>query len=69
MSWVRALALVLACLLALSIYGNYRTGRDLQRLCELIGPHDVGVAVPRTPREEIDNICIDHEPEDHERGD
>jgi hypothetical protein len=58
---------ILAALLALAEYGSYQVSASLTRVCELLGPHDVSVAVARTPREEIDNICInrqaDGEPE------
>jgi hypothetical protein len=39
-------------------YGNYQRGRELDQVCELLGPHDVAVMSPQTPKEEIDNICI-----------
>jgi hypothetical protein len=55
--------LLLAGLLGLSVYNLFSTSRDLQRVCELIGPHDVTVANPITPRQEIDNICINHPPD------
>ena len=29
-------------------------------ICELIGSHDAGVTIPSSPRQEIDNICINH---------
>lgn len=56
--------LVIIVLLAASLYGHHKTGHDLQRICELLGPHDLEVGSPRTAREEIDNICIAHEPVD-----
>lgn len=48
----------LVALLTLAIYGNYQRGRELSRICDLLGPHDIRVSNPRTPQEEIDNICI-----------
>jgi hypothetical protein len=53
--------LLAACILA--EYGNYTTGRDLNRVCDLLGDHVVWVAHPTTPRQEIDNICLDHDPD------
>ena len=38
-------------------YGNYEHGRDLTRVCELIGPDYVISAHPRTDREEVESIC------------
>lgn len=54
-------AWVLFALLVVAEYGNYTTGRDLERVCSLIGSHDVSVKNPRTARQVIDNICIGHE--------
>jgi len=47
---------------AIAEYGNYQRG-GLDRICELTDPHDVQVSVPRTGREEIDNICISRQPD------
>ena len=58
------IAWILCVLLGIAGHGNYQRGRDLDRICELLGPHDVAVASPRTAREEIDNICISREPPD-----
>ena len=55
-----SLILLLAGVLAYLIYGHYSTGRDLRRICELIGSHDAGVTIPSSPRQEINNICINH---------
>jgi hypothetical protein len=52
------LAWILFALLAVAVYANYERGRELDRVCELIGPHDLSVTVARTAREEINNICI-----------
>jgi hypothetical protein len=54
------LILLLGAVLAYLIYRHYSTGRDLQRICELIGSHDTSVTIPSSPRQEIDNICINH---------
>jgi hypothetical protein len=48
----------LFALLLVAEYGNYSRGQELDRICELLGPHDVSVLRPTTAREEIDNICI-----------
>jgi hypothetical protein len=46
--------------LAIAIYRDYSTGRDLRRVCELLGAHDFAMPDPRSA--EIDNICIKHRP-------
>jgi hypothetical protein len=60
------LARILLILLGVAEYGNYRRSQESDRVCELIGPHDVAVAVARTPRGEIDDICVSREPEEPE---
>jgi hypothetical protein len=57
---------IIAALLALAEFGSYETGKDLVRLCELTGPHDVSVPrrFVRDAKQEIDNICIRHQPAD-----
>jgi|HubBroStandDraft_4_1064222.scaffolds.fasta_scaffold798558_2 hypothetical protein len=57
------LILLLGAVLAYLIYRHYSTGRDLQRICELIGPHVATETNPSTPQQEIDNICISHQPD------
>jgi hypothetical protein len=52
------IAWILCALLAIVVYGNYQRGRDLDRVCELLGPHVVAVPSPRTARQEIDSICV-----------
>jgi TPR repeat protein len=59
-------AWILLVLLGVAEYGNYQRSEELDRVCELTGPHDVSVAIARTPREEIDNICIGREPEEED---
>jgi hypothetical protein len=58
------LILLLGAVLAYLIYRHYSTGHDLQRICELVGSHDASAAIPNSPRQEIDNICINHRAED-----
>jgi hypothetical protein len=58
------LILLLGALLTYLIYRHYATGHDLRRICELIGPHDASVTVPNSPRQEIENICINHRADD-----
>jgi len=58
------LACVLAVFLAAAVYRNFELGGQLDRVCELLGPHDVWIGSPRTAREEIDDICIGHQPDD-----
>jgi hypothetical protein len=55
--------LLLAGLLGLTLYDHYWTSRDLQRLCDLIGPHEASPAIPTAPQQEIDNICTNHQPD------
>jgi len=38
---------------------GWHLGKQLDRVCELSGEHDVVVANPTTDREELDNICAD----------
>lgn len=51
------IAWILVVLLCMAEYGNYQRGRELDRVCELLGSHDVAVMSPQTPNEEIDDIC------------
>jgi hypothetical protein len=60
----KVVAAILGFLLALSVYGHYQTGSDLNRLCDLLGPHDVEMLHPQTTKDEIDNICLRHAPAD-----
>lgn len=59
-------AWLLLALLALAECGNYRNGRDLERLCELTGAHDISVPerYALTPAQKIDNICAAHQAAD-----
>lgn len=56
------LAWILLTLLIVAEWGNYHRGRELTRVCELIGPHDVYYPRPKTPHEEIAHICANREP-------
>ena len=53
------IAWILAGLLAISVYGNFRTGAEFSHLCRLLGPHDVSYGKPRSAVEEIHTICAD----------
>jgi hypothetical protein len=53
---------IVVALLVLAEVGSYRTESDLARVCELTGPHYVSVPNPRTAKQEIENICIHHQP-------
>jgi hypothetical protein len=53
---------VLFGLLVVAEWGNYETGRDLMRVCELIGSPVAFSPRPRTTEQEINNICVSHEP-------
>lgn len=57
-------AWILFALLAFAEYRSYERSRQLDRVCELLGPHDVAVGFPGTAKEEIDNICINRQPDD-----
>ncbi len=47
-----------------SVYVNFSIGRDLRRVCELIGPQHAWVGSPRMQHDEIGSICLRREPED-----
>ena len=48
----------LFALLLIAAYGNYQRGKELDRVCELSGPH-VGVfSSPKNDKEELDSICV-----------
>ena len=55
--WLGVLALVFTA------YDNYRKSVDISRICALTGPHEVAAPLARTPREEIDIICINRQPD------
>jgi hypothetical protein len=57
-------AWILFGLLALAQCRSYLTGRDLQTVCELTGPHNVSFENPVTERQQLDTICVRHEPAD-----
>ena len=48
--------------LAFTAYDNHRRSQEIIRVCALTGPHEILSPNPRTPREEIDNICIGRQP-------
>jgi hypothetical protein len=58
------IAWILLVLLVLAECHNHQIARDLQQVCDLIGPHDVWFEHPETPRQVIDTICISHQPVD-----
>jgi hypothetical protein len=58
------MAWILFALPIIAEFGNYSRGRELSRVCELLGLHDVAIRNPRTAKEEIDNICIGRLPSD-----
>jgi hypothetical protein len=51
------LAWFLAALLLVVEYESHQRGRDLDRVCELLEPHNASYGHPTRPREEIDTIC------------
>ena len=56
--------LALAVILVLVVYGQVKISRALTRVCELTGPHDYTSGHPITVKDEVNNICISHEPDD-----
>jgi hypothetical protein len=58
------IAWLLLIAFAIAEHGNYQRGKELTRIRELTGPHDTSVAIPKTARQEIDNICISRQPDD-----
>jgi hypothetical protein len=42
-------------------YRNFQKGGDIDKFCELTGPHQATVGDPRTDRNKLDAICIAHE--------
>jgi hypothetical protein len=62
--WRKFGFLLLLGLLWVSVYVNFSIGRDLRRVCELIGRYDAVVGSPRMSRDEIGSICLRREPED-----
>jgi hypothetical protein len=57
-------AWILFVLLVIAEYGNYQRGKELDHVCELTGPHDVGFVSPKNDKEELDTICISRQPDD-----
>jgi hypothetical protein len=53
------LAVVLAIVLAISLYRNFERGRELDLICALLASHDVSVTPAR--RQAVDNICVARE--------
>ena len=58
---------VVGAALVLTAYDSYHKSVDINRVCALTGPHEVAVPVARTPREEIDNICVNRQPDSSPR--
>jgi hypothetical protein len=58
------LAWFLAASLAMVEYESHQRGRDLDRVCELLGSHDASYGHPASPREEIDTICNSRQADD-----
>ena len=50
----------LAVMLAVSVWSLSRTRLDLERVCELTGPHEFSHEHPITPQQEIDTLCLHH---------
>jgi hypothetical protein len=62
--WRQFGILLLLGLLWVSVHVNFSIGRDLRRVCKLIGPQHAEVGSPRMPHHEIGSICLRREPED-----
>jgi hypothetical protein len=54
----------LAAMLALSVWSLSQTRLDLDRVCELTGPHAFSHERPGAPQQEIDTICLRHASDD-----
>jgi hypothetical protein len=53
----------------MSGYGNYKQAKDLERICELSGPHGDVVAVAKTKQEKLANLCAGRKVEDDDDDD
>ncbi len=53
-----ALVWILLALLVVLGWENGEQRRLLAHLCMLHEPHSVVIGVPRTPKEQVDHICI-----------
>ncbi len=53
--------LILFGLFALAEFWNWQKGRDLARVCEIVGPFTAESYPARSPRQELANICLSHE--------
>jgi hypothetical protein len=54
-------AWVLLVFFIIAEYGNYQRGKELDRVCELSGPHDFSYSQPKNDKEEIDTICVNRQ--------
>ena len=54
----------LAVMLAVSVWSLSRTRLDLERVCELTGPHEFSHEHSVTPQQEIDMLCLRHASDD-----
>ena len=52
---------VFLALFVLAEYWNFQKGEDIDKLCELTGPHNATVGDPLTDRDRLDAICVAHE--------
>lgn len=43
---------------------NYTFGRNLERVCDLTGPHILSAQQPQTVQQKVAAICIAHAPPD-----
>jgi hypothetical protein len=43
-------------------WANYENVKEIQKICDLLGEHNMWNGHPTTPRQKIDNICIEHDP-------
>lgn len=57
-------AVVLLIAFLVAEYGNYQSGKRLQHLCDLTGPHDRTTSAEGTPKAEADAICQNAEADD-----
>ena len=62
-SGFRIAVLMLVLALCITVYGNYESGKRLERLCDLTGPHDRNTSARGTLQAEADAICQNAEAE------
>ena len=54
-------AWIFLALFVFAEYWNFQKGEDIDKLCELTGPHNATVGDLLTDRDRLDAICVAHE--------